>query len=342
MHKRRIALFAGLALLIFISLLGYYSSVKKQPTPILSKPIRISRYYWPGQFWKDIAFQKGWFQEAGLQVELVDTNPDYFSSLQDMVEEKMDVNNFTLFDLIRYNAQGADLVMVINTDTSTGADGIASTVSISKIEDLRNKRIGVQPHSYSEYILYIVLQRQGLTPEDVKTVSIAPEKTVPALTRGDVDAIVTWEPLLTQAIQQGKGHKLFDSSAIPGLSPSGEVFHRQFIQERPQDVQTFVRVWQRTTQFIQEHPQEAFGIIADLYKVSIQEVITLVQQDHIVGVDENRIVFKPISGFSSLYGTAEKMTEFMLHDHLMSQPLNIESFLEPHFIQALSASGEVP
>lgn len=76
-------------------------------------------------------------------MELIDINPDYFASLQDMVDGKMDSNNFALFDLMTFNLQGADLEMVVNTANSFGAESIISRQGIETIPDLRGKRIGV-------------------------------------------------------------------------------------------------------------------------------------------------------------------------------------------------------
>ena len=64
--------------------------------------MKVSRSNWPGQYWKEIADKKGWFEEAGLKIELIDTNPDYYASLQEMVAGKLDVNSFPLFDLLNY------------------------------------------------------------------------------------------------------------------------------------------------------------------------------------------------------------------------------------------------
>ena len=59
------------------------SALLESPAATSAKPIRVAGLYWPGRFWADIAHSKGWFKEAGLNVEWVDTNPDYFASLED-------------------------------------------------------------------------------------------------------------------------------------------------------------------------------------------------------------------------------------------------------------------
>ncbi|MDZ4242746.1 MAG: ABC transporter substrate-binding protein, partial [Candidatus Omnitrophota bacterium] len=220
---------AGCLLLILLAILLWW--VVKAETPgapkTSGKPLRISRYYWPGQFWHDIAAQKGWFAAAGLNVELVDTNADYIGFLKMTAEGKLDVNGFTLFDLVRYNARGAELVGVIHTDDSTGADAIVARGAIGHVRELRGRRVGVARDSYLEYILSIALERVGLALSDVVLVDVQAEQAPEALHLGKVDAVVTWEPFATQSAFQAKGRRIFDSSEIPGISPALEVFPRR-------------------------------------------------------------------------------------------------------------------
>ena len=115
--------------------------------------MKISRYYWPGEYWTEIADKKGWFKEAGLNVEIIDTNPDYFASIKDMVAGKMDMNNFSLFDVMMFNVIESELVMVTNCDTSFGVEAIVTKQEIESIQGLKGKTIGTSQGTYLEYIL---------------------------------------------------------------------------------------------------------------------------------------------------------------------------------------------
>ena len=139
-------------------------------------PIRVAKYYWPGEFWVEIADSKGWFKEAGLNVELVDANPDYFKSLQDTVDGKIDTNEFVLFDFVKYLGQGADLVVVLAGDRSLGADGIVAKKGITSVNDLRGKRVGVPNGTYLHFILDTLLEREGIHHSEVTDVNIQAEQ----------------------------------------------------------------------------------------------------------------------------------------------------------------------
>lgn len=297
--------------------------------------IKVARYYWPGEHWIEIADKKGWFKEAGLNVELVDTNSDYYGSLQDMVDGKIDVNNFTLFDIMHFNASGADLVLAINSDNSFGIEAIVASQSIATIKELKGKTIGVDRGSYLEYILDIVLKRHGLVPGDVNKVQLTAENAVAEFGKGELDAIITWEPFASEAMQVRHGHKLFDTSEIPGISPNGQVFHRSFIEQRPEDVQAYVSVWYKTIQFIQDKPKQAYAIIADIYNTTEEEVEAYQQLDLLLDLRDNTTSFSYGTGFESLHGAARYINNFLIDNGTISRPMDSTEFIDPTFIRTL-------
>jgi NMT1/THI5 like len=127
-------------------------------------------------YWIGIAAAKGWFREAGLNVQLVDCNADYSGSEKDLVEGRLDTNTFVLFDLLDYIAQGAVLVGVINADYSAGSEKLVARAGIEQIGDLKGKKIGVPHNSYLRYVLEVAIGRVGLKPKDVQIVDLQPEK----------------------------------------------------------------------------------------------------------------------------------------------------------------------
>src|SRR5438034_6244689 len=102
--------------------------------------LRIESEYWPGAYWVEVAYKKGWFKDEGLNVQLIDATDDYNQALQNMVDGKMEENNFTLYDLMKFNAKGSDLVAVIDTDQSSGTESLITTNQYKSITDLKGKR----------------------------------------------------------------------------------------------------------------------------------------------------------------------------------------------------------
>ena len=302
-------------------------------------PMKCTRYYWPGNFWKEIAQEKGWFAEAGLQVELVDTNPDYFKSLKETAEGRLDENGFTLFDLILFRARGYDLVGVINTDDSNGMDVLVAGENVKSLHDLKGGRVGLPKGTYLEYLLSAALSMGGLTFNDVTLVDMPAERTADFLAKGEVDAVITWEPHAGEAMGKAKGHRLFDTSEVHGLSPSLGVFREAFIRERPEDVKAYVGVWRRTTRFIQEHPEEAFGIIARIYGKPLQEVQAMAGRNRILNFKENIIAFSFGAGSESLHGSWSRMNHFLVESGACGDLMDSSQGLDGGFLRQLKRRG---
>jgi NitT/TauT family transport system substrate-binding protein len=332
MNQKSLLTFAALGIFTALVLSGCDS---KQPAAPAHSPLRVSAYYWPGCFWVDIANEKGWFKEAGLAVTIVNTNPDYFASFAELVEGRLDVNDVTLFDVMLLNSKGADLVGIVTTDQSAGADGIVARAGIDTLAALKGKRIGASRGTYVEYMLSIVLAREGLTMSDVTLVDMPGEQAAEKLAAGIVDAVVTWGSALTASVEKAHGHKLWDSTVIPGISPSLLATRGPVVRERPEDLQKLLGIWQRGTEFIQQHPEGAFAIVARVNKKTLADVRQFAAVDPLLDRRANLVAFSYGAGFDSLHGSARMMNDFLLKEKLASKPLDSIALLNDSFLKAM-------
>lgn len=302
---------------------------------VSGKPLKVAKYYWPGTFWVEIADSKGFFKEEGLNVELVDTNADYYQSLQDTVDGKIDTNNFPLFDFLSYDLQGANLVAVLGGDVSNGATGIVANSSIKTVADLTGKKVGVAKGTFSEYMLETVLKENNVDISSVEVLNIATEDTVSLLSSGKVDAVASWEPLMSEAVTKLGANIVFNTSELFGLDASVWTFDRKFITERPGDVAAFLRAWKKTIAYIESNEKEAFQIIANNYGATIDDVIGYASSDKILSLEEAKGRFAYSSGIDSTQGLIVGMNEFMISKNLTSETVRTDSILVSSFIKAL-------
>jgi NitT/TauT family transport system substrate-binding protein len=337
MKNKSIVLGVICSALILIGVIGCQSETdNSKESKTTDLPIKIGTAFWPGTYWVDIARHKKWFAMAGLNVVFVDTTPDYVASLKDMVDGKLDVNGFSLFDLMNFNVAGSDLVMVINTDNSNGAEAILADSGIQSLKGLIGKKVGVSKGTYLEYILDEALARDSIDISDVELVDILSENAAVSLKKATIDAVVTYEPIVSEILATKVARKLFDTSEIPGISPNGPAFHRSFIDERPGDVQAFVNVWHKTTEFMKENPKEAFAIIAQLYDSTPGDVQAFGQVDKILDLRENIVSYSFGSGFESLHGAARKINNFLINNGVTDKQLDSTEFIDARFLRVLS------
>lgn len=344
MKKNGIIIF--LAIIIAVIGIGSYYYINNNQPKTTGLPMKLTKNNWPGKYFVEIAEKKGWFKDAGLNVELTDVRADYFGSLVDTVDGKYDGSDFYLYDFIQYKAGGSDLVVVLNPDISFGADALVAKPEIMKVMDLKGKTIGLPKGSNEEYGLSVVLERSGLKLKDVIIKDMPGEELGRAFINGEVDAIFTWEPFVSEVLTKGAGHKLFDSSEIPGLMPVVFAFHQKFINERPGDVQAFVNVWDRTVKFMKENPDEANQIIADIYNVTPKEIADFISIDKVFDLEANRIAFLESVGFESLHGVTQQVVKFLFERGVVDNAFAINKtlhaqFFDDRFVKKLLVGGGV-
>lgn len=87
--------------------------------------------------------------------------------------------------------------------------------TIKKIEDLKGKRIAVQKGSSAHEFLAKVLQKAGLTWQDIQPIWLPPADARAALDKGSIDAWSIWDPYLSAVELTGKVDVLIDGKNFP-------------------------------------------------------------------------------------------------------------------------------
>lgn len=325
---------------IFIGGFLYIRNPSIQSSPSTVAKMRIASYYWPGQYWVNVADKKGWFTEAGLDVEIIDTTQDYAGSLNDVASGELDTQNFWLFDLLQMRGQGSELVMVLNADTSLGAEALVADASIKTVNDLRGKRIGVEKGLATEYLLYTVLRQNNLTLSDIVMVNDSSEQLPFRFKNNELDALVVWEPYIAEALEKPGSTRLWDTSQSPGIISAGYVFRKEYIEANRENVEKFVRVWHKTTQYMAQNPDESFAIVADYNNDTPENVRQYTAINRVQDLEDNLRAFSRSGGFSSLYGQMQLINSYLGTQEMSIDEQQLSDALDSSFIDSIDLSNE--
>ena len=179
-------------------------------------PLKIAYSDWPGWVAWQVAIDKGWFKEAGVDVSFEWF--EYAPSMEAFSAGKVDAVTMTNGDALVTGASGAPSKAIIINDYSNGNDMIVAKPGINSIKDLKGKKIGVEVGLVDHLLLLKALEANGLKEEDVTLVNVPTAETPKALASGGVDAIAAWQPNSGQALKAVPGSKVIYSSAdVPGL-----------------------------------------------------------------------------------------------------------------------------
>src|SRR2546422_8666917 len=92
----------------------------------------------------------------------------------------------------------SDLVQVALIDKSNGGDGLAVRSGINSIKDLKGKSVNVDgPGTVQHFMLSYILQKNGLSIQDVIRSTMAAQPAAQAFVTGQGDAAVPYEPYLS-------------------------------------------------------------------------------------------------------------------------------------------------
>jgi NitT/TauT family transport system substrate-binding protein len=154
------------------------------------------------------------------------------------------------------------------------------SAGITRLADLRGKRVGTQLDSSAAYFLDSMLRTVGLTAEDVVSVPFMAKTQVPltllpeALRSGKLDAVALWEPQVQRA-------KLaIGSDAIEFYDPAvyTEKFNlcttRTHLDNPPlrERIVAFVRALIAATQRVKQEPEVGWRLVAQAAALDIETV----------------------------------------------------------------------
>src|SRR5581483_8249406 len=147
---------------------------------------------WPGWVAWQVAIDKGWIKQAGLDVTFQWF--DYSASMDAFSAGKLDGVMMTNGDSLVTGSGGGKSVMILITDYSNGNDMIVAKPGIKSLKDLKGKKIGIEEGFVEHLMLLKGLEQNGMTEKDVKLVNTKTNETPQVLGSGQVDAIGAWQP----------------------------------------------------------------------------------------------------------------------------------------------------
>ena len=162
------------------------------PTTAGSKAKVVIKYDWlmsNGQIGDVVAAKKGYFEDAGLEVEFSPGGPNS-ATVPPVVSGAATLGQFSeTAQLFNARANGVP-VKVIACGFRTGPYAFASKASkpLRSVDDLRNVRIGIQPTA--RFVIEAIAAKNNIPMSELTVVNVGFDKT--PLVRGDVDAIGGW------------------------------------------------------------------------------------------------------------------------------------------------------
>lgn len=147
-----------------------------------------------------VAQDQGFFAAQGLRVAL--TQPKHgLAALEALHRGEIDMAAAAGATTIAAAAT-TPLAILATLSQSDAYIALVTSPQITRLADLRGKRIGMFKNTSSQLFPVVLLASAGLGPGDYQLVPLPQEDLADALARGEVDALSLWHPVLGEVLKR--------------------------------------------------------------------------------------------------------------------------------------------
>lgn len=236
------------------------------------------------------------FEKNGLKVD-----PKPFTSANDMLNAllagQVDViPGSPLVPVVALEAKYPGKFRVISHSVMTSAKPfdrilVRSDSPIRSVRDLSGKKMALIPGTTALNATRAFFKMQGLDPQTVTFVQLAPTSQLSALQSGAVDSLYAYEPLVTIALNQGTTFRAITGSIYTTLLEPCPlvvcIVDRTFDRTHPESVQKVTQAFRDIFKEMSDNPEKAamslvpyLGIPRDMApRVSVQQMTSPEKMD---------------------------------------------------------------
>ena len=291
-------------------------------------PLTIGYSDWPGWVAWEVGLEKGWFEEAEVEVSFEWF--DYVASMDAYAAGQLDAVCMTNGDALVTGATGRKSTMAIINDFSNGNDMIVARPGITSVAELVGKKVGVEVGFVGHLLLLRALEKSGLTEDDIELVNVRTNETPMVLASGEVDAIVAWQPSSSQSLQMVPGStSIYTSANDPGLIYDTLAIAPESLNGYPQQWAKVLDVWYQIVDFINDPATkpEALDIMAARVGVAPDKYAELMKGTRFLSKAEAEARYSETDDLGSLQGSTKVADSFNIKYKVYTAPQTASDYI---------------
>lgn len=297
--------------------------------PAEAEKIKVGHDYWVGYSAVFVAHAKGFYEEAGLDVELV-AFPGPGDSLPPLIAGSLDLNLTTLHNItMMAGTQGTPISLVYLLDSSFGADAIVARKEITDVAGLKGKKVAVTLNEVNHLMLILALESVGLSEEDVTLVNLDGTEAGTAFLAGAVDAACTWEPWISRALADGSGHAIFSTVDIPNTIINVVCATKEMQEARPEAIAKFIAATDKGSKFLKANPGEGAEIVGKKLEAPAADITEMLATDVIFDLEDSQKLMAPGGQIEQTIG---KIITFLKSKKLIELDVAASDLVSPEFV----------
>jgi NitT/TauT family transport system substrate-binding protein len=295
-------------------------------------PLISSINPWIGYSVEHVAYQKGLFKAAGVEVqELFFQSPS--ESITSFLAGKVDVAWLTSGDTIQAISEDPTIRMIYVVDYSNGSDGIIAR-GISSPADLKGKTIARENVLFENVLLRAYLAKGGLTEKDVVLKDLTAGDSAAAFAAKRVDAAVTFEPWMTKAAKEGGGEVIF-STKDTNLVADVIAVRQKTIETRKADLQAYLKAVDQAAKLVIARDPAAIAAAAEKFAISPDEVKTQLDGVKIFDLEMNQKIGFNLAEPNNVLKNFEVTVQTAYDMKLMTEKPQLEALYDDSIVKSL-------
>ena len=301
-----------------------------------SKPITIGYSDWPGWVAWQVAIEKGWLKEAGLNVDFKWF--DYSASLSAFAANQLDAVLVSNGDNLVTASGGTKGVMIMATDYSAGNDVIIAKQGINSVGDLKGKSIAVEKGLVDHLLLSAALADAKIAANDVKIVNTMTNELPQVFASPDVAAIAVWQPVANQALKAVAGSKIiYSSKDKPGLIYDTLTVNMTHLAANKEEWKKVIQVWDKTVKYINDPATHADAVKIMSARVGVDpaQYEQFIGGTYLLDLAANKQVFKKGTGLDSIYGSSYRVNKFNVENGIYKTEMDVDGAIYPVLVEEL-------
>ena len=251
--------------------------------------VRIGMVTFPGYAPLYLANEKKLFTDLDVELVRIEAIGDIRAAMN---SGNIDIYAATpdIFQTTEYTKPPGIGFMAI--DQSNGGDGIVVSKEIASLQDLKGKRVGAEPGLPPYFILQYMLNKAGLTIEDIDFQDIATQDAGNAFVAKQLDIAGVYEPFLSISAEKREGARVLVSSKdTPGLIVDLLFASDKLVTESPEILKRVADGWFKGVGYWQKHPDESMAIMAKSFGVDKAEMMDIKSGVDWLTLEDNRRLF---------------------------------------------------
>jgi NitT/TauT family transport system substrate-binding protein len=233
-----------------------------------------------------VALERGEFSKRGVDISEVISSSGGGTTMRNQIASGSCYGVVGTAAVLAAFREGHDVRMV-SANVMTLADLFWVTMpdrGISSIQDLVGKKISyTKPRSTSETVARMAVSAAGLDGK-IELVSLGKVGAgLAALERGDVDAALLLEPIMTGS--KGKYVVAFDLKNLPRMTQTVGVTTEECIKNNPEKLKSIIAARRAAVDYLYSNPVEAAKLVAKAYGDKVSEEVAIVAVQNMVDIN---------------------------------------------------------